>query len=139
RSVSRCRVGAATPSIRGPPRGSRPAVGSRTRPPARSGSGRTTSAVDPGSDNRLTRADTVEEATSTLPRTRTKRSEPMSPRVDQRIANFASILDDTTRAQAEALTHLPFVQPHIALMPDAHAGKGSSVGTVIPTVGAVIP
>lgn len=63
----------------------------------------------------------------------------MSPRVEQRIANFASILDDTTRAQAEALTHLPFVQPHIALMPDAHAGRGSSVGTVIPTLGAVVP
>ncbi|SLG39913.1 RNA-splicing ligase RtcB [Mycobacteroides abscessus subsp. abscessus] len=56
-----------------------------------------------------------------------------------RLVNFASILDDTTRQQAEALAELPFVHPHIALMPDAHAGKGSSVGTVIPTVGAVIP
>ncbi|MFD6860649.1 RtcB family protein [Rhodococcus sp. NPDC060090] len=63
----------------------------------------------------------------------------MSPRIERRIANFASILDETTRGQAEALTKLPFVRPHIALMPDAHAGKGSSVGTVIPTIGAVIP
>ncbi|MBM4469885.1 RtcB family protein [Rhodococcus hoagii] len=41
--------------------------------------------------------------------------------------------------QAEALARLPFVHPHVALMPDAHVGKGSSVGTVIPTRGAVIP
>lgn len=57
----------------------------------------------------------------------------------ERLVNFASILDDTTRKQAEALAELPIVQPHLALMPDAHAGKGSSVGTVIPTEGAVIP
>ena len=56
-----------------------------------------------------------------------------------RLRNFASILDDTTRRQAEALAALPIVDPHIALMPDAHAGKGSSVGTVIPTFCAVIP
>lgn len=34
---------------------------------------------------------------------------------------------------------MPFVYPHVALMPDAHSGKGSAVGTVIPTRGAVIP
>ena len=28
---------------------------------------------------------------------------------------------------------MPFVHPHVALMPDAHCGKGSAVGTVIPT------
>jgi RNA-splicing ligase RtcB len=32
-----------------------------------------------------------------------------------------------------------FVRPHVALMPDAHSGKGSAVGTVIPTLDAVIP
>lgn len=53
--------------------------------------------------------------------------------------SWASILDDTTREQALALAELPFISPHIALMPDAHAGKGSAVGTVIPTLGAVIP
>ncbi|MBA2696603.1 MAG: RtcB family protein, partial [Actinobacteria bacterium] len=34
---------------------------------------------------------------------------------------------------------LPFVFPHIALMPDAHVGKGATVGSVIPTQGAIIP
>jgi tRNA-splicing ligase RtcB len=54
------------------------------------------------------------------------------------VLSWASILDDNTRDQALALAELPFV-PRVALMPDAHHGKGSSVGTVIPTVGAVIP
>ena len=34
---------------------------------------------------------------------------------------------------------MPFVRPHLALMPDAHLGKGATVGSVIPTVGAVMP
>lgn len=55
------------------------------------------------------------------------------------VLSWASVIDDTTRAQALALAELPFITPHVALMPDAHAGKGSAVGTVIPTDGAVIP
>jgi tRNA-splicing ligase RtcB len=34
---------------------------------------------------------------------------------------------------------MPFIHPHIALMPDAHLGKGATVGSVIPTLGAIIP
>ena len=34
---------------------------------------------------------------------------------------------------------MPFVHPHLALMPDAHLGKGATVGSVIPTLGAIIP
>src|SRR3954469_21982630 len=34
---------------------------------------------------------------------------------------------------------MPFIHPHLALMPDAHLGKGATVGSVIPTLGAVIP
>jgi tRNA-splicing ligase RtcB len=55
------------------------------------------------------------------------------------IVNFASILEDQTRAQAERAASMPFVRPHLALMPDAHLGKGATVGSVIPTVGAIIP
>lgn len=55
------------------------------------------------------------------------------------VLSYASIIDQTTKDQAIALSGLPFISPHIALMPDAHAGKGSAVGTVIPTVRAVIP
>ncbi|WP_375503369.1 RtcB family protein [uncultured Jatrophihabitans sp.] len=56
-----------------------------------------------------------------------------------RLANFASILEDATRAQAERTASMPFVRPHLALMPDAHLGKGATVGSVIPTEGAIIP
>ncbi len=34
---------------------------------------------------------------------------------------------------------LPFIYKHIAVMPDVHLGKGSTIGSVIPTKGAVIP
>lgn len=56
-----------------------------------------------------------------------------------RLLNWASILDPGTRAQAERTAELPFVYPHLALMPDAHLGKGATVGSVIPTLEAIIP
>ncbi len=59
--------------------------------------------------------------------------------VSSKVANFASILEDQTRAQAERTASMPFVRPHLALMPDAHLGKGATVGSVIPTVGAIMP
>ncbi|MDO5076623.1 RtcB family protein [Corynebacterium sp.] len=52
---------------------------------------------------------------------------------------FASEIEDSTVEQANATAKLPFVYPHVALMPDAHTGLGSSVGTVFGTIGAVIP
>jgi tRNA-splicing ligase RtcB (3'-phosphate/5'-hydroxy nucleic acid ligase) len=55
------------------------------------------------------------------------------------LVNWASILDDNARAQAEETSSMPFVYPHVALMPDAHLGKGATVGSVIPTLGAIIP
>ncbi|QNJ58307.1 RtcB-like RNA ligase [Mycobacterium phage Ellie] len=64
----------------------------------------------------------------------------MAPQhVSDRLINFASEVDAETLKQAEQTASMPFVHPHVALMPDAHYGKGSSVGTVIPTKGAVIP
>lgn len=55
------------------------------------------------------------------------------------VKNWASILEDDTRKQAELTASMPFVYPHLALMPDAHLGKGATVGSVIPTDGAIIP
>jgi tRNA-splicing ligase RtcB len=60
-------------------------------------------------------------------------------RVNDRLVNWASIIEPSTLAQAEATAKLPFIFPHVALMPDAHLGKGATVGSVIPTVGAIIP
>ena len=56
-----------------------------------------------------------------------------------RLISWASILEENTRAQAVATSTLPFIYPHLALMPDAHLGKGATVGSVIPTLGAIIP
>lgn len=60
-------------------------------------------------------------------------------KIGARLLNWASVLDEPTRAQAEATARLPFIFPHLALMPDAHLGKGVTVGSVIPTERAVVP
>ena len=59
--------------------------------------------------------------------------------INSKLLNWASILDDKTREQALATSTLPFIYPHLALMPDAHLGKGATVGSVIPTLQAIIP
>ncbi len=57
----------------------------------------------------------------------------------KKLMNWASILEDGTREQALRTASLPFIHPWVALMPDAHLGKGATVGSVIPTLGAIIP
>ena len=42
-------------------------------------------------------------------------------------------------AQIERLSTMPFIFQHVAVMPDCHLGSGATVGTCIPTMGAVIP
>lgn len=60
-------------------------------------------------------------------------------KISKSLVSWASILDEKTREQAITTAKLPFIYPHIALMPDAHLGKGATVGSVIPSLGAVIP
>jgi tRNA-splicing ligase RtcB (3'-phosphate/5'-hydroxy nucleic acid ligase) len=60
-------------------------------------------------------------------------------RINERLMNWASLLEGETLKQAEKASQMPFIHPHIALMPDAHLGKGATVGSVIPTLGAIIP
>lgn len=55
------------------------------------------------------------------------------------ILNWASEIDGQTIAQARRTADLPILCTHVALMPDAHLGVGATVGSVIPTRGAVIP
>jgi tRNA-splicing ligase RtcB len=59
--------------------------------------------------------------------------------ISKKLMNWASILEDNTREQAVAASTMPFIYPHLALMPDAHLGKGATVGSVIPTLGAIMP
>ncbi|WP_134766911.1 RtcB family protein [Nocardioides sp. 1609] len=60
-------------------------------------------------------------------------------RISAKLVSWASILEDKTRAQAVMTATMPFIHPHLALMPDAHLGLGATVGSVIPTLGAIIP
>ena len=59
--------------------------------------------------------------------------------LSQRLLSWASLIDERTRAQAHTTSRMPFIFPHLALMPDAHLGKGATVGSVIPTLSAIIP
>ncbi len=59
--------------------------------------------------------------------------------ISKQLMNWASILEDAAREQAIETSKLPFVFPHVALMPDAHYGLGSTVGSVVPTLRAVMP
>lgn len=56
-----------------------------------------------------------------------------------KLLSWATEIDENTIEQAREMASMPFVGPHVALMPDAHSGRGAAVGTVIPTDGAVIP
>ena len=59
--------------------------------------------------------------------------------ITKRFMNWASILEDNTRQQVQMTSEMPFIHPHVALMPDAHLGKGCAVGAVLPTLGAIMP
>jgi tRNA-splicing ligase RtcB len=60
-------------------------------------------------------------------------------RISPRLVNWASVVDAQALEQARRTAELPFVHPHVALMADAHPGLGATVGSVIPTDGAIIP
>lgn len=48
-------------------------------------------------------------------------------------------VEDDARKQLMNTAKMPFIFKHLAVMPDVHLGKGSTIGSVIPTVGAIIP
>ncbi|RNI20334.1 RtcB family protein [Flexivirga caeni] len=60
-------------------------------------------------------------------------------KINSKLFNWASLLEDNTREQAVTTATMPFIHPHVALMPDAHLGLGATVGSVIPTLRAIIP
>lgn len=48
-------------------------------------------------------------------------------------------VEPEARAQLQNTAKMPFIFQHLAVMPDVHLGKGSTIGSVIPTKGAIIP
>jgi tRNA-splicing ligase RtcB len=60
----------------------------------------------------------------------------------QKIGNvlaWGSDIEAATIEQAAKASRLPFIDGHLALMPDAHIGIGATIGSVIPTRGAIVP
>jgi tRNA-splicing ligase RtcB len=48
-------------------------------------------------------------------------------------------VEDKARQQLDNMASMPFIHKHVAIMPDCHWGMGATVGSVIPTKGAIIP
>ncbi|HEY4057436.1 MAG TPA: RtcB family protein [Kofleriaceae bacterium] len=48
-------------------------------------------------------------------------------------------MEDEARKQLRNISQLPIVFHHVAVMPDVHFGIGATVGSVVPTQGAIIP
>jgi tRNA-splicing ligase RtcB len=63
----------------------------------------------------------------------------MPTTINDKLISWASEIDEETVRQAQKTSRLPIIEGHIALMPDAHLGKGATVGSVIPTNGAIMP
>jgi len=63
----------------------------------------------------------------------------MPTNINDRLISWASEIDELTVEQAKKTARLPIIEGHVALMPDAHVGMGATIGSVIPTNGAVIP
>ena len=47
--------------------------------------------------------------------------------------------EEQARAQVLNVASMPFVHKWVAIMPDVHAGRGATIGSVIPTEKAIIP
>src|SRR6185369_11971982 len=48
-------------------------------------------------------------------------------------------LEESAAQQLRNVAQLPFIHKWVAVMPDVHWGIGATVGSVIPTTGAIIP
>lgn len=63
----------------------------------------------------------------------------MPNKINDHLLSWAPDIEDKALEQAERTSRLPFLAGHVALMPDAHWGMGATVGSVIPTKGAIVP
>ena len=62
-----------------------------------------------------------------------------SPGVPIKAWTRGVFVEDAALAQLRKAALLPIVHGHVAVMPDVHVGIGATVGTVLPTKGAIIP
>lgn len=62
-------------------------------------------------------------------------------KISEKITSFIppENIEAEAMVQIENTSKVPFIFKHVAVMPDTHYGKGSTVGTVLPTKGAIIP
>lgn len=60
-------------------------------------------------------------------------------KINDRLYVWGSDIEAGTINQAFKAADLSIIAGHVALMPDAHIGIGATVGSVIPTNGAIIP
>lgn len=63
----------------------------------------------------------------------------MVTKINDKLYVWGSDIEPNTIRQAERTARLPIIAGHVALMPDAHVGMGATVGSVVPTQGAIIP
>ena len=49
------------------------------------------------------------------------------------------LVEESALNQLQNMAQLPFIHKYIGAMPDCHFGKGASIGSVVPTVGAIVP
>jgi len=52
---------------------------------------------------------------------------------------YTDDIEPSAYQQLLNMSQMPFIHSHIAAMPDVHCGIGATVGSVIPTKGAIIP
>lgn len=52
---------------------------------------------------------------------------------------YTSDIENEALTQLKKIAQLPIIHSHIAAMPDVHLGIGATVGSVIPTLNAIIP
>jgi tRNA-splicing ligase RtcB len=52
---------------------------------------------------------------------------------------YTDDIEPEAEQQLRELSTLPFLHKYVAAMPDVHAGIGATIGSVIPTKGAIIP
>lgn len=62
-------------------------------------------------------------------------------KINEKIITFLDpeTIEPGTKQQILNISEVPFLFKHVAVMPDCHLGKGATVGSVVPTQGAIIP